>query len=188
MGINPEDEPTHTSPNRRPAAAMSDFKPTNLSVLTTYLDDMGMKSIIEVDEATNEPYRSGVRSGEWLRQEFLRGTAESANLQVVADERSQKKWEKGKCGVKQVALGKEWCLDLDHPTIGVPAPKQQKLAGLVTAAQGQTVTIPHKQLEQLAHKLAEASTVVFRGKLYVQRLFAALKLTTKGGSECYMTN
>ena len=74
------------------------------------------------------------------------------------------------------------------PRFGVPVPKQQKLAGLVTAAQGQIVTIPHKQLEQLAHKLAEASTVVFRGKLYVQGLFAALKLTTKGGSECYMAN
>ena len=95
MGINPEDEPTHKSPNRRPAAAMSDFKPTNLSVLTTYLDDMGMKSIIGVDEATNGPYTSGVRSGGWMRQEFLRGTAESANLQVRGHRKNGRKGSAG---------------------------------------------------------------------------------------------
>ena len=71
--------------------------------------------------------------------------------------------------------------------MGLPAEKRDKLVGLVKEVAGYKKLVPHKPLKSVAHNLAEASTVVLRGKLYVSGLFAALKLVGASGEECHVT-
>ena len=188
VGLDPADDLTHSEPEREPSPSVSGFDVSNCSSQVTYLDDMGLLAIVDADPTTGQPYKEGIKSGEHLRRDYIRGEAEAANLQVVADQRSLKKWKKGVCAVTQTLLGKEWCFDLDRPTVGLPAEKKLRLKILVMEASKYKRTIPHKVLESTAHKLAEAGTVVVRGKLYVSGLFAALKLRDESGENCYTTN
>ena len=188
VGLDPKDDLTHAKPERSPSPSVSGFNVRNCSSQVTYLDDMGMLGIVAADPKTGLPFKEGRESGEHLRRKYIRGEAEAVNLQVVADARSLKKWKKGACAVTQVLLGKEWCFDLDRPTVGLPKEKQARLKVLVAEAESHVKLIPHKVLESIAHKLAEASTVVLRGKLYVSGLFAALKLLNETGESCYVTH
>ena len=201
-----EDEVKELLPNEqllRPGISTSEEDAEKLYALATYLDDcFGLfitttaiggrrphkdgslvssnSSVVRFSKNKTVGSASGRDRAEALRMEFVRKTYETAGLKVVNDERSQRKWDDGKCDTVMRILGVIIdATDPLDPTVALPEEKRKELHLLLQTClsnrENGLVTVCLDEYQSLLGKLNNGTKACKRGKTHLCGLFKALR-------------